>query len=296
MDKAFTLIALLCVAVLFVVSRRKDIAIKVYGEEPETEAQAASWRPAFPGPLEEIITPPQPPVGFAGIGHGPSPSKLGNPSEADLKKAASSRTFQCMDLRLTDQLRSVLLQSQRLEWFRPGPRATADDLPWITDLRQLRGLCLISSDLRGANFEWLEKLSELQWLDLRDTRISPGGLRTLPELRNVRVLLIGGLSIADKEIQHALEQCPNVRALSVERSGVTVASIEALTQSCPNLLWLSLRGAHRIGERSLDALSELRNLRYLRLTDTSLAGWASQRAYYNRIQARLPTTYIEYGE
>lgn len=141
--------------------------------------------------------------------------------------------------------------------------------------REVVKVDLNNAKITDADLKYLEKFSELEWLDLRITPVSDEGVKHLGRLRKLKflnlfrtnlsdrglatltglteleTLLIGGTKITDAGLKN-LERLSKLRKLSVFRTGVSDAglgSIEKLTS-----LEVLLIGESKISEAGAQSL------------------------------------------
>lgn len=82
------------------------------------------------------------------------------------------------------------------------------------------------------------KLTHLEMLDLRDTRITDCGLRHLRRLEGVEVLILAGTAVSDRGLVH-LQGMPRLKVLCLEETRITNQGLAEL-KNFPVLGWLNL--------------------------------------------------------
>ena len=129
----------------------------------------------------------------------------------------------------TDELRERLSRLRRVQWLGLSTETTPEDLAWIGELTQLRGLSLAGAKLKGADFSHFAKLRSLQLLDLSRAHIPAQDFATLPWLRGLKCIAFEGNKITDQHIIHLAElQLPSLERLRLENTSVTDAGFADL--------------------------------------------------------------------
>lgn len=162
-----------------------------------------------------------------------------------ISKIQHTNLVDCRSYELNQTLRLVLLDSPKLRWLRLGGNASAADLNWISNLKQLKGLSLSRANLETADFQLLNNLEELSWLDIRKSKLpKPRDIRW-PEFSKLEVLLVDSPQVDDDFIG-ALPKIPQLRFLSLQQATITSNGLKLLNEKCPNVNVLFLTSAKEL--------------------------------------------------
>jgi hypothetical protein len=139
---------------------------------------------------------------------------------------------------------------------------TAQDLAWMGNLTQLRGLSLKCCDLRGADFGHLSQLQSLQWLSLSDSDMSADDFATFPKLNALHGIELSGTAVTDEwmSILGSLD-LPSLGSVVLYHTSVTDEGMKELCSSY-NLKHLDIYGSTNVTMESVDATAGMRSLRF----------------------------------
>jgi hypothetical protein len=97
-------------------------------------------------------------------------------------------------------------------WFQKNPNEfTDDDLSHVNKLENLQCLNLTETGISDAGLVHLNELPRLKTLFLWDTRITDAGLIRLEKLQDLEYLVLRGTQVTDEGIQKLQEALPNCR-------------------------------------------------------------------------------------
>jgi internalin A len=124
----------------------------------------------------------------------------------------------------------------------------------------------------------VKSLTHLKRLNLRGTKITDSTLQLLNRITSLEALDIGFAQVTDSGLAQ-LNALSNLKELSIGGNKLTDAGLQALRQ-LPALTSLDMSGAQRtdsglwsvsLTESGLDAISTLKDLRYLRLSGVAIS-------------------------
>jgi len=95
-------------------------------------------------------------------------------------------------------------------------------------------LCLIWQHLPAAAFAEIDKLTELQMIDLAHSTTTDEGLAELKDLRNLRNMGLGGTPITDRGLAH-LEKMPGLQRVWLSKGLISRAAVEKLREARPDM-------------------------------------------------------------
>jgi len=136
--------------------------------------------------------------------------------------------------------------------------------------RQLRSLRLHSTLASGSGLAELADLPILQDIDLDGYRVSNVGIEKACALPHLRRLSISGDSISDQATV-CMEECPGLIELRIHCDNVTDDAIIRLCRSHKALVTLDLSKSARISDAVCDAITKIRSLRELTVSDTQIS-------------------------
>ena len=197
---------------------------------------------------------------------------------------------------LTPALRGQLGNLRRVRWLRLSPEVASEDLQWIGQLTQLRGLSLAGSQLDGADLSELQHLQSLCWLNLSFAKISDRGFLKFPRLAKLQWLMLAGDQVNDEYLVHLSElQLPALA--DVELVGASVSDT-GLAHSCStyNLESLDLLNCRRISGNSIRALCKMTNLQVLAVGGTGLSPDYTVTPRIAELRSLLPSCRIDHGD
>jgi len=116
---------------------------------------------------------------------------------------------------------------------------------------------LAGTDAGDEDLLHVGKLSHLEMLDLRDTRITDAGLQHLRGLNRLKVLILTGTAVTDQGLA-PLGDMPQLTVLSLEETKITDRGLQQL-KGLANLGWLNL-SATQITDAGLSCLKEYPSL------------------------------------
>jgi hypothetical protein len=211
----------------------------------------------------------------------------------DLQSTAKS--FDCTPYSIDDTLKRTVTEAPRLRWLRIGYRTTSRDLAWVCQLRHLRGLSLRGADLRGADLDSLQKLEDLEWLDLSETDLRSIAAR-LPPLPRLQVLLLKSSTVTDADLPSS-GQFPSLKVLSLRHTNIADEGLKRVIEANPNLRYLHFSRSPGITEKSFPELIKLKQLEYMHVGSTPLEDFLCADRYRALIelQRQLPKCYIGMG-
>jgi hypothetical protein len=196
---------------------------------------------------------------------------------------------------LTETTRLQLSRLRRVRWLRLSAETTAEDLSWIGQLTQLRGLALQSAKLTGCDFRHLTTLQFLQWLNLSDADMSADDFATLPRLASLQTLFLSGEDVTDEHVLHLARL--RLPALAQLRLDTTSVSDAGLSRFCCayNLTYLALCHSKNITEQSVSELGRMTKLRTLAVSGTGLSPNYAKTPAVERLCRLLPDCSVDYG-
>lgn len=171
----------------------------------------------------------------------------------------------------TDETLQAIAAQESLESLDlSGCSFSQNQYQWLADLRALRVLSLRDSFITDVGFVHLERLLDLQELDLGGTRITDKSLPAIGSMTRLRKLDLDGfgskLGISARGLEH-LASLKELRVLSLEVEGTdeemrVVSSLLGLEK-----LRLTTR---RLTEQRMGSLTALQNLRHLSVSVSSI--------------------------
>ena len=114
---------------------------------------------------------------------------------------------------------------------------------------------------------YLRRLTNLEWLSLRATRITDAGLEHLEGLARLEELYLSRTNITDAGLEH-LKRLTNLTWLNLSDTQVTDAGLEHL-KGLTSLQWLDLSDT-QVSDAGLEHLQGLSNLEDLDLSNTQV--------------------------
>ena len=115
---------------------------------------------------------------------------------------------------------------QTLDCYNPEYKTDEDGR--VTDLR------LVGQHLPVAAFREINKLTELQIMDLAWSTTTDEDLAQLKDLRKLRHLGLGGTPVTDRGLAY-LEKLPGLERLWVAKGTISAAGVEKLREARPDL-------------------------------------------------------------
>lgn len=227
-----------------------------------------------------------------------TPSPL-NPETAQALRDDTALVIDLHKVSLNEELREQLPRLQRVQWLRLSAGVSGEDVNWIGNLKQLRGLSLSHARLVGADFESLGNAESLMYLTLRYSEFTDSEFKTLPRLEKLQTLMLEGRNINDACLKHLAEvRLPSLRTLSIALSSVTD---EGMRQLCEvyDLEVMNLYSSRDISAESITAIAKMNRLRLLGVGGT---GIAPQYQHFGRTAAvaelirRLPKCHVDDGD
>ena len=185
------------------------------------------------------------------------------------REVSKTKSFNCSRILLDDSLKNAIKNSAQLEYLYLGSQANSEDLEWIANLPQLRGLSLRSANLKDAELSVLNSLKKLQWLDLRSAKIPPARKSRLPTFNKLEVLFADAQLLEDDHL-HRSRPFPQLRVFSATNTSITDAGLTQLVKTTPHLRSLNLFRCKNITTKSMEPLGKLKHLRYLHIGETPL--------------------------
>ncbi|HIE97458.1 MAG TPA: hypothetical protein EYG03_30185 [Planctomycetes bacterium] len=161
----------------------------------------------------------------------------------------------------------------------------------IGSITGLRALSLAGSEFNGADLSALDRLPELQTLNLSRTQGAAGVLSSV-NLTSIETLKLNDCSWVDDDLLLLLQKFSTLQTLEVSGSQITDDGINRLLQ-LPKLRWLNLSGCEGIGTDSLRVLSGVSNLKSLTMSGNNLSVEAAFR--FQKV-CPLTTLYIPLTE
>ena len=137
----------------------------------------------------------------------------------------------------------------------------------------LRSLQLSSINLSANDLSVIAGLSSLQSLDLRGCEFDPSVLKSLQDLKELKVLRLSGKGVATRlslEDVSELAEIESLRALLLDFFPLTDQAMKNITQH-PQLRELGLAGT-QITDRTVPDLVSMPRLKKLRLANTQITG------------------------
>jgi hypothetical protein len=227
--------------------------------------------------------------------HTSSPSEIPRELEDALEKDTEEILNLC-GISVTESIQRQLTHLRRVHWLRVGKETAADDLQWIRQIGQLRGLSLEGMDLRGVDLSPLGDLRSLQLLDLTSARLSVEDFRTLPRLECLRAIELDGHQVTDGYVGHlARLRLPSLVRLTLDSTSVSDTGLAELCGTY-NLKFLNLYQSRRITGNSVDAITKMNNLRTLGIGGTGLSPNYMRTTEVRRLEKLLPACSIDYGD
>jgi len=159
-----------------------------------------------------------------------------------------------------------------LQW---GPRKPPrpPGLEWLRNFfgdeyfYRVESVKLVGPKVTDATLEAVGRLTDVKWLNLRQTEVTKGGLEHLKELTNLQSLSIENTRVTDAGMEH-MKGLTKLRSLSLRNTGITDAGLEHLT-GLTNLVTLSLKDT-QITDAGLEHLKGLTKLERLLLLSTDI--------------------------
>ena len=146
----------------------------------------------------------------------------------------------------------------------------------VEKLSQLEELDLGGTRVTDVGLEHLTSLSQLHVLALNATRVTDAGLERLKELRRLKWLWLDDTQITDAGLEH-LEGLSQLRLLSLNRTRVTDAGLVHLKDlSQLQSVWLA---GDKITDAGLEYLAALKQLRSLDLANTRVTAAGVKRLH-----------------
>lgn len=115
---------------------------------------------------------------------------------------------------------------QTLDCYNPEYKTDEDGR--VTELK------LVGQPLPVAAFAEIDKLTELQIMDLAWSTTTDEGLAQLKDLRNLRDLGLGGTPVTDRGLTH-LEKMPSLQRLWLSKRTISGAAVEKLREARPDM-------------------------------------------------------------
>jgi hypothetical protein len=115
---------------------------------------------------------------------------------------------------------------QTLDCYNPEYKTDEDGR--VTELR------LVGQHLPPAAFAKIDKLTELQIMDLAWSTTTDEGLAQLKDLRKLRHLGLGGTPVTDRGLAY-LEKMPSLERLWVAKGTISEAGLEKLREARPDM-------------------------------------------------------------
>jgi hypothetical protein len=200
------------------------------------------------------------------------------------------------DVRLTQASKARLRELQKVKWLRLPPVMSTNDVAWIAEMRQLRGLSLNYSDLDGVDLGCLSTLESLQWLELDGVRMSDKDFATLPRLKSLQTLIMTGPTVTDGYLRHlASMKLPSLLSLALSHGSVTDTGLHELC-SAYDLEYLGLFCVPKVTERSVDSVSSMKRLRVLAVGGSGMCPEYRENETVRRLERLLPDCVIDHGD
>ena len=115
---------------------------------------------------------------------------------------------------------------QTLDCYNPEYKTDEDGR--VTELR------LVGQPVPVAAFAEIDKLTELQLIDLAWSTTTDEGLAQLKDLRKLRDLGLGGTPVTDRGLAH-LDKMPGLQRLWLSKQTISEAAVEKLRKARPDL-------------------------------------------------------------
>ena len=168
------------------------------------------------------------------------------------------------------------------------PSATDASLVNLNRLSQLQSLDLGGSKITDSGLKHLNGLCQLLYLNLSSTQISDGGLGNLKGLDQLQQLDLGSTQITDAGLS-CLSELHQLQVLDLRNTQVTDEGIPQLaTLSQLHMLHL---GQTKVTDAAVTSLQKAQQLRWLCLNQTRISNEAVR-----RLRQRLPNCQIATGD
>ncbi len=228
-------------------------------------------------------------------GTSPNPQPM-SVDQSALGQLQSSKLFDGRPYKLDHLFEQAVRNAHQLEWLCLPPGATLDDLRWIGEVKQLRGLSLNGANLSGADLQLLQKLTDLQWLNLKGAELPPAIVSPLPHLPRLQVLIMDDVRPFERYCD-IVGQFPSLRVLNIARTYITDDGLRKLVRANPHIQLLDISGPKRITVASIPELAKLTELKVLHIGD--IMGYADELELIDavpKLQRQLPECFIYTGD
>ena len=216
--------------------------------------------------------------------------------QSALSELQSADIFDGRPYKLDRAFEKAVKNAHQLKWLCVPRGATPEDLRWISEMKQLRGLSLSRAKLRNAELRPLQSLSSLQWLNLEGAELPPADMSRLPDLPRLEVLVMDDVRPFEGQCDTA-GQFPSLRALSAARTVITDDGLRKLVASSPKLRYLDISGpSKRITVASIPELAKLTELKVLAIGDIAYAEQMTLIDDMPKLQRDLPECWIYAGD
>ncbi len=163
-----------------------------------------------------------------------------------------------------------LARQTSIEHLYIGDSLADADLEHLSELRNLRSLSLTNADqVTDKGLKSLRKLTQLRFLDVRESRIAGPGLEHLKSLTELREVRLVNSDVSGPGLEY-LKDAPELSSVSLTGSPVTDSGLAHLSQ-LENVTGAVLDGT-RITDSGLRFLARLDKLAGLILDDTAVTG------------------------
>lgn len=147
-------------------------------------------------------------------------------------------------------------------------RVTDEELQKLRDLKSLKTLQLIQTQVTDAGLKELKDLNNLRELRLDATQVSDVALKELKNLKSLRMLGLSGTQVTDAGLKE-LKELKNLQELRLGGTQVTDAGLKEL-KGFKELRTLGLAGT-QVTDAGLKELKDLKELQDLRLDGTQMS-------------------------
>ncbi|MDA1015901.1 MAG: hypothetical protein O3A00_15775 [Planctomycetota bacterium] len=218
--------------------------------------------------IDVVLVNALPPVQFAVTGVRTNHQPVGDIDLINLTGLSELKTLDLTDSQIVGDGLAHLRQSQKLESLMLDNAVTCTDkaLPHIGVFRELKHLHLAGTAIRGRGFEFVQRLTKLETVDLRGVPLTSKQLVYFAGLVQLKELVLTQSKVDSRGFRN-LNQLVQLERLELNETELVDADLQIIG-TFVKLRHLAIGGCPNLTDPGLESLKTLQSLERLNLTQS----------------------------